>query len=206
MLITVQHARNWVEKMNSKIQENKEYLTSLDQAIGDGDHGINMARGFNEVVKKVSGSEYDTVSDLLKDVAMTLMSMVGGASGPLFGTAFLKMSMAVKGEEAINYDGFTKAVDQALQGIVQRGKAKEGDKTMVDVWTPVLRCLLGSEAFDPDQLMVTAKTAMEGTKDTMAIKGRAAYLKQRSIGHLDPGSVSSFYLFESLAEVIKEEG
>lgn len=204
MQLTVEQTLTWLEKTNEKVQANKEYLTSLDQAIGDGDHGINMARGFQEVMKKVEAASYESVSDVLKDVAMTLMSKVGGASGPLFGTAFLKMSMAVKGAEPVDEAAFTKGVDEALNGILMRGKAQEGQKTMIDVWAPVLRFLQENDTVEPDRLEEVAKAAMEGTKDTKAIKGRAAYLGDRSIGHLDPGSVSSFYLFQSLAETLKE--
>jgi dihydroxyacetone kinase-like protein len=202
--LTVQQALSWAERLNEKIQTNKEYLTSLDQAIGDGDHGINMARGFQEVINKTSASEYETVSDVWKDVAVTLLSKVGGASGPLYGTAFLKMSMAVKGKNPVDYETFVHAVDEALKGVQQRGKANEGEKTLIDVWSPVLRFLQENDVINPDGLIETARNAMQSTKDIMATKGRAAYLKERSKGHLDPGSVSSFYLFESLAEVLKE--
>ncbi|MGG0717102.1 dihydroxyacetone kinase subunit DhaL [Robertmurraya massiliosenegalensis] len=204
MKLAVQQVLNWLEKTNEKIQRNKEYLTSLDQAIGDGDHGINMSRGFQEVMSKTSATSYNSVSDLLKDVAMTLLSKVGGASGPLYGTAFLKMSMAVKGKEPIDKQALEDALEEALNGILQRGKAQLGDKTLVDVWTPVVNFLKEHTGIEGHQLEEVAKNAMESTKEVMAKKGRAAYLKERSIGHLDPGSVSSYYLFASLAEVLQE--
>lgn len=204
MQLNVEQTLTWLEKTNEKVQANKEYLTSLDQAIGDGDHGINMARGFQEVMKKVEAASYESVSDVLKDVAMTLMSKVGGASGPLYGTAFLKMSMAVKGTDPVDAPTFAKGIEEALGGILMRGKAEEGNKTMIDVWAPVLRFLQENDTVDPASLEEVAKTSMEATKDKKAIKGRAAYLGDRSIGHLDPGSVSSFYLFQSLAETLKE--
>lgn len=204
MELAVQQVLNWLEKTNEKIQRNKEYLTSLDQAIGDGDHGINMSRGFQEVMSKTSATSYNSVSDLLKDVAMTLLSKVGGASGPLYGTAFLKMSMAVKGKEPIDKQALEDAFEEALNGILQRGKAQLGDKTLVDVWTPVVNFLKEHTGIEGPQLEEVAKNAMESTKEVMAKKGRAAYLKERSIGHLDPGSVSSYYLFASLAEVLGE--
>lgn len=204
MELAVQQVLNWLEKTNEKIQRNKEYLTSLDQAIGDGDHGINMSRGFQEVMSKTSATSYNSVSDLLKDVAMTLLSKVGGASGPLYGTAFLKMSMAVKGKEPIDKQALEDAFEEALNGILQRGKAQLGDKTLVDVWTPVVNFLKEHTGIEGPQLEEVAKNAMESTKEVMAKKGRAAYLKERSIGHLDPGSVSSYYLFASLAEVLEE--
>lgn len=204
MNLTIDDTLKWMEKTNEKIQANKEYLTSLDQAIGDGDHGINMARGFQEVVNKLSVSNYENISDLLKDVAMTLLSKVGGASGPLYGTAFLKISMSVKGKVLIVKEDLALAIDEATKGIIQRGKAKEGDKTLLDVWLPVLRLLQKNDQMDWKKLEETAKYAMEGTKEKMAIKGRAAYLKERSIGHIDPGAVSSYYLFQSLAEIARK--
>ncbi|MBL5799575.1 dihydroxyacetone kinase subunit L [Bacillus sporothermodurans] len=202
MNLTVDKTLKWMTRVNEKIQANKAYLTSLDQAIGDGDHGINMSRGFQEVVKKLSSSHYETVSDCFKDVAMTLMSKVGGASGPIFGTAFLKMSMSVKGKESINQEEFTRAIDDAINGIIQRGKANEGDKTLLDVWMPILRVFQENDDINWNDADNTAKNAMEATKERLAKKGRAAYLKERSIGHVDPGSVSSYYLFQSLAEVM----
>lgn len=204
--LTTEHIQLWLQKTNEKIQENKTYLTELDQAIGDGDHGINMSRGFEEAIKKTADSDYESPGDLLKDWAMTLISKVGGASGPLFGTAILKMSMSVKGKAEVNYAELTTAFEEALAGILQRGHAAENQKTLVDVWSPVVRFLQENTAFDPAAFSNQAKEAMEQTKDMQAEKGRAAYLKERSIGHLDPGSVSSFYLLQSLSEVIEKEG
>jgi len=199
----VKHVIKWMEETNKKIVQNKEYLTSLDQAIGDGDHGINMARGFQEVVNKITSQDYATTADALKNVAMTLISKVGGASGPLYGTAFLKFSMAAKDQD-VTYDIFVKGVEDACNGIKQRGKADVGEKTMLDVWCPVADQLKKENQFNADVISRTAKQAMANTKDMMATKGRASYMKERSIGHLDPGAVSSFYLFEALAEVIYE--
>lgn len=193
-----------MEKTNEKIQSNKEYLTSLDQAIGDGDHGLNMARGFQEVVNKLSSSNYTYVSDVLKDVSMTLLSKVGGASGPLYGTAFLKMSTALKGIETVDYPQFKKAVVEAVNGVKERGKANKGEKTMIDVWEPIVDFLQKQDNLEAKELESTAEKAMEATQDLKATKGRAAYLKERSIGHLDPGSVSSYYIFAALSEVLEE--
>lgn len=205
MSFTVEKAIKWLEKVNEKIQENKQYLTKLDQPIGDGDHGINMARGFQEVVTIVNEKEYDTVSDVMKATAMTVMSKVGGASGPLYGTAFLKMSLAFKEKEIIDDATFIHGLEEALNGIKQRGRAMHGEKTLVDVWEPVVNKLKQENNFQADLILNMAKAAMEKTKETMATKGRAAYFKENSIGHIDPGSASSFYLFEALAEVLEEE-
>ncbi|RWZ51362.1 dihydroxyacetone kinase subunit L [Halobacillus fulvus] len=201
MNLDVQTTIAWIQKLNDKIQSNKDHLTSLDRAIGDGDHGINMARGFQEVSKVIEGAEFSSPSDVLKKVATTVMSKVGGASGPLYGTAFLKMSMANK-EETVDGDGLAGMLEEALAGIKQRGKAEKGEKTMVDVWEPVVEAM--NEEFDSGRLREVAQSSMEATEELKATKGRAAYLKDRSIGHLDPGSVSSFYLFEAMAEALEE--
>lgn len=189
-------------KANEYMQENKGYLTELDQAIGDSDHGINMSRGFQEVVKKLEQSSYDDVATVFKDVAMTLMSKVGGASGPLYGTAFLKLSMAVKGKDTVDKGDISAGLDAAAQGIQQRGKSTTGEKTMVDVWVPVVSWWNEQSEIDAADLEKTAEEAMESTKPMKATKGRASYLKEKSVGHIDPGSASSYYIFKSLAEVL----
>lgn len=189
-------------KANEYMQENKAYLTELDQAIGDSDHGINMSRGFQEVVKKLEQSSYDDVATVFKDVAMTLMSKVGGASGPLYGTAFLKLSMAVKGKGTVDKGDIAAGLDAAAQGIQQRGKSTTGEKTMVDVWVPVVSWWNEQSEIDAADLEKTVEEAMESTKPMKATKGRASYLKEKSVGHIDPGSASSYYIFKSLAEVL----
>lgn len=204
MELQVNHVISWMKKSNEKIQANKDYLSSLDRAIGDGDHGINMARGFSEVVTKIDSSDYTSVSDVLKDVSVTLLSKVGGASGPLFGTAFLKLSTSLKGIDNVDDSQFRDAVNEALNGIKQRGKANKGDKTLVDVWEPIVELFQDNDYIDAVDLEEVAKNAMESTKELEAKKGRAAYLRERSVGHLDPGSVSSFYIFSALSDVLKE--
>lgn len=201
-MLTIQSAQDWMVKANEYMQENKTYLTELDQAIGDSDHGINMSRGFQEVVKKLEQSSYDDVSAMLKDVAMTLMSKVGGASGPLYGTAFLKFSMAVKGKDTVDKDDIAAGLDAAAQGIQQRGKAATGEKTMVDVWVPVVSWWKEQNEINAADLEKTAEEAMESTKPMKATKGRASYMKEKSVGHIDPGSASSYYIFKSLAEIL----
>lgn len=204
MQFQVEQAIEWFKKTNSKLQANKDYITNLDQAIGDGDHGINMARGFNDVIQKINETEeYESVSDVIQDVAMTVISKVGGAAGPLYGTAYLKMSVALKGKEVVDHQAFTEALSAGIEGIEQRGKVKVGEKTLLDVWYPVTALFRAESNVDADTLKKVAKSAMDKTKETLATKGRAAYLKQRSIGHIDPGATSSYYLFLSLAEVIE---
>ncbi|WP_085524533.1 dihydroxyacetone kinase subunit DhaL [Tuberibacillus sp. Marseille-P3662] len=203
MQLSVEQTAQWLRQMNQKMQENKDKLSELDQAIGDGDHGHNMARGFQEVQTKIDANTYEFTGDLLKDTAMTLISKVGGASGPLFGTAFLKAASELKNEPEINDTNIVPALEAAVNGIKSRGKANEGDKTMLDVWIPMLT-YFKEQDISPAGLAETAETAMEATKDLEAKKGRASYLGERSVGHLDPGSVTSYYLFEALSDVLKE--
>lgn len=201
MEINVTQAVQWIEKANGKFQENREYLTSLDRPIGDGDHGLNMSRGFKEAVEKVKAGNYSAPADVFKDVAMTLVSKVGGASGPLFGTAFLKMSVATAGQQELNESTFVKGLEAAVDGIKQRGKATTGEKTMVDVWEPVVEWLQAN-GFEPEGLLAEAERAMNATNNMTATKGRAAYFKEKSVGHIDAGAASSYYVFAALAEVL----
>lgn len=203
MNFDVNDAKEWLKKANEKIEDNKQVLTKLDQVIGDGDHGINMTRGFNEAVQTINGKEYDNVSDVFKDIAMTIMSKVGGAAGPLYGTAFLRLSFSLKGKDSIDYKDLVKGLSDGLTGIKQRGRSEVGEKTLVDVWEPVINEMSETKEAQPAQIKDTAKTAMEKTKEIMATKGRAAYFKEKSIGHVDPGSMSSYYLFLALAEVLE---
>lgn len=203
MNIDVQTAVSWMKKADMYMHDNKDYLTKLDQATGDGDHGINMARGFSEVTKKISSTDYQTPSEVFKDTAMTLMSKIGGASGPLYGTAFLKLSTACKDVTPLDQISFAKALQEATDGIKMRGKAETGEKTMIDVWEPVAEFFQESSSVEADELIKTAEEAMEATKDLIATKGRAAYFKERSKGALDPGAASSCYIFTALADVLK---
>src|SRR5699024_4352153 len=137
MNLDVEQIKKWMIYTNEQIQQNKQYLTELDQAIGDGDHGVNMARGFHEVTLKMNETNYDDVSELMKDVAMTIMSKVGGAAGPLYGTALLRLSKAWKEEQSIDHPTLANGFREAVEGIQQRGRARPGEKTLVDVWAAV---------------------------------------------------------------------
>lgn len=186
----VQTGLKWMELFNEKIQANKALLIELDTPIGDSDHGSNMARGMDHVKQTLDAKEPDSVPDLFKTVAMQLLSKVGGASGPLYGSAFLGMSKAAQQEASI-----AQQVREGLAGIQKRGKADVGEKTMVDVWASV------ADALDDNSLTQEAiKTFVEATKDIKATKGRASYVGERSIGHIDPGSYSSGLLFEAMLE------
>lgn len=184
-----QKVLEWMRLFDEKIKAKKDYLSELDTPIGDGDHGGNMARGMAAVMENLKVKDFDKASDVYKVVAMQLVSKVGGASGPLYGSAF--MGMAKLPEDVSVVDLLT----EGLAMIQKRGKAKKGEKTMVDVWIAVI------EALKKDQLTKEVIwSAVEATKDIAATKGRASYVGERSIGHIDPGSYSSGLLFEAMLE------
>lgn len=196
-----------VEGMAKKIEAEKEYLTELDNEIGDGDHGINLARGFEAVEKKLPSLAGGDIGALLKGVSMQLVSTVGGASGPLYGTAFMKAGMACKGLTEIDGPAFVKAMEAAVDGIKMRGKATEGEKTMLDALCPALKVMQDDVTAGKslkEALQDAAQAAEKGveyTKTIIATKGRASYLGERSLGHQDPGATSSLYLLQVLAEM-----
>ena len=193
--------------MAKKIEAEKEYLTELDNESGDGDHGINLARGFEAVEKKLPSLAGGDIGALLKGVGMQLVSTVGGASGPLYGTAFMKAGMACKGLTEIDGPAFVKAMEAAVDGIKMRGKATEGEKTMLDALCPALKVLQDDVTAGKslkEALQDAAQAAEKGveyTKTIIATKGRASYLGERSLGHQDPGATSSLYLLQVLAEM-----
>lgn len=196
-----------IEGMAKKIEAEKEYLTELDNEIGDGDHGINLARGFEAVEKKLPSLAGGDIGALLKGVGMQLVSTVGGASGPLYGTAFMKAGMACKGLTEIDGPAFVKAMEAAVDGIKMRGKATEGEKTMLDALCLALKVMQDDVAAGKslkEALQDAAQAAEKGveyTKTIIATKGRASYLGERSLGHQDPGATSSLYLLQVLAEM-----
>ncbi len=190
MELTKELLAEWISRFSEKIQNNKGYLSDLDAAIGDGDHGNNMARGMQAVTESLEKNETADTTQSLKLIAMALISKVGGASGPLYGTAFLEMAKASNDTKDLG-----ELLQKALSGIEKRGGAQPNDKTMVDVWNKVV-----SKADDSSLTNADIEAAVESTKDMVAKKGRASYLGERSVGHLDPGAVSSGYLFESLLE------
>ncbi|MCQ54969.1 dihydroxyacetone kinase subunit L [Listeria monocytogenes] len=187
-------ALRWLNDFGERVQENKQLLSDLDQAIGDGDHGINMARGLGELKKAFTEKEPADLKDVFKTAGMTMVSKVGGASGPLYGTAFLNMSKAVDAD-TIDASGLTKVIEAGLEGIEKRGKSHAGEKTMIDVWEPVVHALHQEDLTDD-----VVDAALQKTKDLKATKGRASYLGERSIGHLDPGAYSSALLFHAMLQ------
>ena len=190
MELTKELLAEWISRFYEKIQNNKGYLSDLDAAIGDGDHGNNMARGMQAVTESLEKNETADTTQSLKLIAMALISKVGGASGPLYGTAFLEMAKASNDTKDLG-----ELLQEALSGIEKRGGAQPNDKTMVDVWNKVVSKADASSLTNAD-----IEAAVESTKDMVAKKGRASYLGERSVGHLDPGAVSSGYLFEALLE------
>ena len=202
----------WIQTYASTIVENKNYLTELDSAIGDADHGTNMNRGMSAVIEKLDGVTGDDIGGLLKTVGMTLVSKVGGAGGPLYGTLFMQMGAATAGKSELSIDDWAKAVDTGLKGVQARGKAEPGDKTMLDALGPAAESLSQAAAGDSsldDALSSAARAAEEGMKATIPLvarKGRASYLGERSAGHQDPGATSSFLLMKTAAETFAGSG
>lgn len=191
-MLSVETVTKWMELFGEQLTENKTYLSELDTAIGDGDHGNNLARGAAALKEKLGANEYEALTDLLKDVGMVFVSKIGGASGPLYGSAFISMAKASKDNDSLELADLLAA---GLDGIQKRGKAEAGEKTMVDEWVPVV------EAVKNNSLTTeTIEEAVEKTKDMKATKGRASYLGDRSIGHLDPGAMSSSLLFKTMLE------
>ncbi|SHI93530.1 dihydroxyacetone kinase, C-terminal domain [Tessaracoccus bendigoensis DSM 12906] len=204
--LTIDQLADWLRRFAGIVEQNKSYLTDLDSAIGDADHGANMARGTAAVVSHLD--EANTVDALLKKAGMTLVSTVGGTSGPLYGTLLMKMGMATGNVTQLSTAEFARAFRAGLDGLIARGKTELGDKTMVDALAPALDALDASVADGaqwPDAAAAAAAAAAAGrdaTTPLIARKGRASYLGERSIGHMDPGAASSTYLFDALVEVL----
>ena len=183
-------AKKWMQLFNEKIQDQKAYLSDLDTPIGDGDHGGNMARGMAAAVESLAAKDFASAAEVFQAVSMQLISKVGGASGPLYGSAFMGMAKAEKDGK-----GLSEVIQAGLDMIQKRGKAVPGEKTMVDVWSGIPVSLQSG-----DLTREKIGSLVEATKDMKAAKGRASYVGERSIGHIDPGSASSGLLFEALLE------
>ena len=201
----------WVRAFAAAIAENKEYLTELDSAIGDADHGINMNRGMQAVLAKLEGGGQGVQADvgaLLKTVGMTLVSTVGGASGPLYGTLFLQMGSSAAGKPELSGEDWADALASGLAGVQRRGKAELGDKTMIDALVPAveaLRSSLAGGATAAEALHRSAEAARDGMTATIPLvarKGRASYLGERSADHQDPGATSSWLLLRTAEETL----
>jgi dihydroxyacetone kinase-like protein len=198
---------DWLRDLASTLHDSAAYLTELDSAIGDADHGSNMDRGFAAVVAVMDETEFDSVDELLKRAGMTLVSKVGGASGPLYGTFFLRFGTALAGKE-ITAASVGEALRAGVGGILARGKPELGDKTMYDAWAPALDAYDAAVAGGSDltdALRAAADAAAKGRDATIPLvarKGRASYLGERSAGHLDPGATSTALLLESAARTL----
>ncbi len=211
MTITHEAIEEWMKRFAADVAENRAYLTKLDGAIGDGDHGTNMDRGMKKVLEKLETSEGDDIGASLKAVGMALVSSVGGAAGPLYGTLFLQMGQATAGKSDLDLPGFTAALDAGVQGVIKRGKAEPGDKTMLDALGPALEALRAAAGDDDVAAALAraeeaAREGMEATVPMVARKGRASYLGERSAGHQDPGATSSHLLLKTVAEAVGSGG
>ena len=198
----------WIEQSAAALSAAQDELTALDTAIGDGDHGLNIQRGFHKAVEKLHGQEGQDLGSLAKSTGMTLLSSVGGASGPLYGTLFLKAAPALNGKTDLDTATLAQAIADGVAGLAARGQAVVGDKTMIDVWPPAAAALQQAAADGADLATASAKAAAvaqeaaESTIPLVAKKGRASYLGERSAGHKDPGAASSAILLHVLAEVL----
>ncbi|MFC4770875.1 dihydroxyacetone kinase subunit DhaL [Enterococcus hermanniensis] len=194
MQLTTTEIQAWLADFAEIITENKDYLSELDTPIGDGDHGNNMNRGMTEYLHAFETKQPTTISDTFKLLSMSLISKVGGASGPLYGSAFMNLTKATKDiTEITSTTQLAQLMKTGLVGIQARGKAVVGDKTMVDVWSAIVEDL-ENNTFSKESIAI----AKDHTKNMQAKKGRASYLGERSIGHIDPGAASSALLFQTL--------
>lgn len=206
MAVSYEQLLNWLRLIDESLIEQRGYLTELDSDIGDGDHGTNLARGAAAASAKVDADQPQFVDELFRLVGMTLISSVGGASGPLYGTFFLRFAVAAGSRTELSGDQLAEALEAGVGGVVERGKAELGDKTMFDAMEPAVRAfrenlgqgvaLAARRAFD------ASAQGRDATADLIARKGRASYLGDRSVGHIDPGAASTCLMFEALAEAL----
>ncbi len=207
MALTKQQVVDWLMRCGEVFSRERDFLTRLDTEIGDADHGLNMNRGFNKVVEKLPSVADKDIGFILKNTGMTLLSSVGGASGPLFGTFFIRAAQAANAKQSLDLAELHQMMQEGVEGVVMRGKAEPGDKTMCDVWWPVVESLGQSAqqnlsvAEALQRAADSAEWAVESTITMQARKGRASYLGERSIGHQDPGATSVMLMMKTLAEV-----
>jgi len=209
MQITAEHVTRFLEGVAARIKEHRDELTQLDSPIGDADHGINLDRGFTAVLGKLPTVADKDIGTILKTTGMTLVSTVGGASGPLYGTAFIRAGMALADRYELTEGEVVAALEAALEGIIARGKANRGDKTMVDAIGPGIDALKEAQASGDDfpsamrRAVAAVEAGMKATIPMLALKGRASYLGERSIGHQDPGATSAYYIAQVMLETIE---
>jgi dihydroxyacetone kinase-like protein len=211
MPITTEDVLRWITRSAYLFHEQRDYLTQLDAPIGDADHGTNMDRGFRAVLDKLPSLSKMDIGSILKTVGTTLVSTVGGASGPLYGTAFLRAGMATAGKHELDAADVVALLEAALEGVKARGKAQPGEKTMLDALAPALEAAREGLARGAElavllrQAAEAAEAGMKATAGMLATKGRASYLGERSIGHQDPGATSSWLLLKTLADTCAPE-
>jgi dihydroxyacetone kinase-like protein len=209
-MVTKDQVVQWLQTAAAVLEENKQYLTQLDSPIGDADHGINMDRGFKKVMSQLPGVVDKDIGSILKTTGMALISSVGGAGGPLYGTLFMRAGMAVDAKHELTDEDLAALLQAAVEGVVQRGKAQLGDKTMVDALTPARDAFQQGIEEGADTLAALQRTvaaAEQGMKDTipmLAKKGRASYVGERSIGHQDPGATSSYLILKALLDSVSQ--
>ena len=209
MSLNREHIVDWLYRCGETFTTQCDFLTGLDREIGDADHGLNMHRGFSKVVEKLPSIADKDIGFIFKNTGMVLLSNVGGASGPLFGTFFIRAAQATQARQSLSLDELYLMIREGADGVVSRGKAEPGDKTMCDVWLPVVDSLRQSSE---QKLSVTAaldaacdvaQRAAQSTITMQARKGRASYLGERSIGHQDPGATSTLFMMQMLAAAEK---
>ena len=211
MTVTKQHVVQWLEHTAVVLNDNKDYLSRLDSPIGDADHGINMSRGFKAVLGKLPSVADKDIGNILKTTGMALISSVGGASGPLYGTFFMRSGAASMSKEELNTEDLLQLFFDGVDGIVQRGRPQLGDKTMFDAWAPALEAMQAAFVNGHDvitALRSTVTAAEQGMKNTIPLqarKGRASYLGERSSGHQDPGATSSYLILKALLETLEHD-
>ena len=207
-MVTKEQILHWLQAVAIVLEQNKEYLTELDAAIGDADHGINMHRGWQKVVSQLPSVADRDIGSILKSVSMTLISSVGGASGPLYGTLFLRASTVAMGKQELTDEDMVALLQAAVEGVVQRGKANLGDNTMLDALSPACDtfkhavCEGASTQEAIEKAVAAAQKGMKNTIPLVAKKGRASYLGERSSGHQDPGATSAYLMLKTLYEAL----
>ncbi|MBA3944806.1 MAG: dihydroxyacetone kinase subunit L [Herpetosiphonaceae bacterium] len=210
MRITTDYVIQFLDTVAARIKEQRAYLTELDSPIGDADHGTNLDRGFSAVVAKLPTVADKDIGTILKTTGMTLVSTVGGSSGPLYGTAFLRAGTVLSDRYDLADEDLVAALEAALAGIMMRGKAQPGEKTMIDTLAPAIDALKSARAGGADlvtavrEATVAAELGMQATIPMLATKGRASYLGERSIGHQDPGATSAYLMITVLGEVVEQ--
>jgi len=207
--INSQTIKKIIAKIAETMREQKDYLSGLDAAIGDGDHGVSMVRGFNEAESRLSKLQDNRIGSILKNVGIALTSTIGGATGPLFGSIFLRAGQAIGDKETVDLDDLAQMFQASLNGVIDLGKAQAGEKTLVDALSPAIESLKKSvkqkksleEALE--DAVSESKKGAESTRDMLAGKGRATYLGERAVGHIDPGAMSIYFILKSFNDVVE---